>query len=79
MGKQPMLPKPAKLVADFVSEDIIAYAEGLLHKVKTVASEGLSIMDTAYTLLKGSPLNQLALSELNKNKRSYQFEHFPGT
>jgi hypothetical protein len=79
MGEPPQLPKPAKFVVDFVSEDIIAYAEGLVGKVQTVVSEGLSIIDAVYKQLKNSPLNQLALSELNNNKKSYAFEHFTAT
>jgi hypothetical protein len=45
MGAPSQLPKPTQFIGDFVSEDIIAYAEGLVGKVKTVVSEGLSITE----------------------------------
>jgi hypothetical protein len=70
------IPKPNELVPNFVEEDILSYANGLRFKVHGVTSKGLEIINDAYTNLKDSPLNRDALADLEKNSRSYKFEHF---
>lgn len=64
------------LLRTLIHEDYISFASGLNRKVGTVIDSACGIFRSAYVTFAEFPFNDLALKELRKNSRAYEFRHF---
>lgn len=67
---------PQLLRDSLMHQDIVTYSRGLSAKVQTVIAEASAVLDEAYEQLKHLPFNQAALTQLEGNSESYEFENF---
>ena len=67
---------PQLLRDSLMHQDMITYSRGLLAKVQTVIAEASTVLNEAYEQLKDLPFNQAALTQLEENSESYEFENF---
>lgn len=57
-------------------EDIVSFTDGLRKRVFNLLDAGFEVLNDAYGQLKSSPLNPQVLDDLQRNHRSYKFQHF---
>jgi hypothetical protein len=75
-GSEPEQSLRELLMRTLIHEDYISFAAGLNRKVCSVIDSACRIFRSAYVTFADFPFNELALKELRKNSRAYDFRHF---
>ena len=63
--------------ANYVHQDLLSYAEGLLARVSRLVDRGFEVLCATYSDFRDFDLNTSALRSLKRKKQQYQFRCFP--
>ena len=74
-SKEPQ-PTLESMLRQFMRQDNISYVRGLRMKVTTLIAGAFEVLDSAYDAFKDFPPNDVALSQLKSNMKTFAFEGF---